>query len=236
MTYGRPSMTSHLSSVPLPGGALALSPLCETRNPSLMDFYIATIELYQILDRILSDVYNAWRGRSNNALVGSLHTTRQAGLDVVIELEEKLFEYESGLPSSLSWTRPPMSAVDPSDQLILDRQRNVLHARYALITAVGAVHAECYRFLYLRLLLYRPIFTRLCSETSTHNAPDNTDNGRHSSLYSSMLSKCAAACARAAIDLTSLVYDTYQTSSTDTWWYNGFCISLPPPNLSPSSD
>lgn len=132
MTYGRPSMTSHLPSVPLPE-AEGSSPVGETRNPSLMAFYIATIELYQILDSILSDVYNAWRGRSSNTITSRSAATKQAGLDVVIDLEERLFEYESNVPSFLSWVRQSTPAVD-SDQVILDRQRNVLHARYVTIT------------------------------------------------------------------------------------------------------
>jgi hypothetical protein len=101
MTYGRPSMTSHLPSVPLPG-AVGRSLVGGTPNPALMTFYIATIELYQILDSILSDVYNAWRGRSSNSPTGGWATSKQAGLDVIIELEEKLFEYESNLPDFLS--------------------------------------------------------------------------------------------------------------------------------------
>ncbi|KAL2824709.1 hypothetical protein BJY01DRAFT_241656 [Aspergillus pseudoustus] len=40
-----------------------------------------------------------------------------------------------------------------------------------------------------------------------------------------MLSKCATACVTAAIDLTHLVHETYQTSAADAWWYNGFYIS-----------
>lgn len=27
----------------------------------------------------------------------------------------------------------------------------------------------------------------------------------------------------AAIDLTHLVHETYQTNAADAWWYNGFC-------------
>lgn len=28
----------------------------------------------------------------------------------------------------------------------------------------------------------------------------------------------------AAIDLTHLVHETYQTNAADAWWYNGFCM------------
>lgn len=42
-------------------------------------------------------------------------------------------------------------------------------------------------------------------------------------IYSSMAVNCAAACVTAAAELVSLVYETYWTSFTDAWWYNGFC-------------
>lgn len=126
MTFGRPSMTSHLPSVPLPG-ALDLISFQEPQVPSLMTFYVATIELYQILDSILSDVYHTWRGRSS-----ATTTTGQGTFDVIIGLEEKLLQYESKLPWFLDWTGlspSPSLAIDPSRRKILDRQKNVLHAR-----------------------------------------------------------------------------------------------------------
>ena len=126
MTFGRPSMTSHLPSVPLPG-ALDLMSFQGSQDPSLMTFYVATIELYQILDSILSDVYHTWRGRSSATAMG------QGTFDVIIGLEEKLLQYESQLPWFLDWTglslSPPSLEIDPSRRKILDRQKNVLHAR-----------------------------------------------------------------------------------------------------------
>jgi hypothetical protein len=44
-------------------------------------------------------------------------------------------------------------------------------------------------------------------------------------LHSFMLGHCASGCIQAAVDLSSLVYDTHKTSTADTWWYNGFCKS-----------
>ncbi|RHZ50185.1 hypothetical protein CDV55_102112 [Aspergillus turcosus] len=199
MTYGRPSMTSHLPSVPLPETGEEEH---SSGTPSPMTFYISTIELYRILDSILSDIYGAWRGHSSHG--SRRHATKHGGLDVIIELEEKLSEYENNLPHFLDWNRPLDQAI--TEQLTLQRQRNVLRARY----------------LYLRLLLYRPILTQLCSE-SVH--PRTQADKRSSSLYASILSKCAAACVRAAIDLVSYVHETYHTSATDPWWYNGFYTS-----------
>ncbi|OGM48186.1 hypothetical protein ABOM_002100 [Aspergillus bombycis] len=205
MTYGRPTMTSHLPSVPPPACSEAGSG--EDQSPSVMVFYIATIEMYGILDTILSDVYKVWWSKSSATPGDS--TANQGGLDVIIYLEEKLFEYESNLPSFLNWTKPTTPATISAKQLILRRQRNVLHAR----------------FLYLHLLLYRPIFTQLCSENPGRTHDTDRRSTTHSMIKTSLLTKCAAACVQAAINLICLVHDTHLDPATDTWWYNGFYLS-----------
>ncbi|PKX91489.1 uncharacterized protein P174DRAFT_432940 [Aspergillus novofumigatus IBT 16806] len=86
-------MTSHPPSVPLPGSEEKEH---SSGITSPMTFYISTIELYRILDSILSDIYRAWRGRSSPG--SRRHTIKHGGLDIIIELEEKLFEYENNLP------------------------------------------------------------------------------------------------------------------------------------------
>ena len=203
LTDGHPSMTSG-SNAPLPS-AIVQSPTGEAQYPSPVAFYVANMELYKILDRILSDVYKVWRGRPRNSMVDG-PANKQAGLDVALDLEEKLLEYESNLPSFLNWKHGSVPDIERSEQLVLERQRNVLHAR----------------LLYLVVLLYRPIFTTVCSEIYTGN---RRVTARHSTFYLSMLSRCASTCVRAAIDLISLIYETYKTSATDTWWHNGFYTS-----------
>lgn len=128
MTYGRPTMTSHLSNVPLP--ECPVPGPGDEHSPSIMAFYIATIELYRVLDSILSDVYETWRSRDSMTPVGSTRRNGgSSGLDVIIGLEDKLFQYESNLPLFLSWTRPSVPVIEAQKQLVLRRQRNVLHAR-----------------------------------------------------------------------------------------------------------
>lgn len=62
------------------------------------------------------------------------------------------------------------------------------------------------------------MLTRLCFDEQ----PDEAHT-RFSTSHSVLLRKWAAGCIQAAADLTSLVHETYTSSSTDTWWYNGFC-------------
>ena len=84
------------------------------------------------------------------------------------------------------------------------------------------------RFLYLRFLLYRPTFTQVCSEEtqSRHLQSQGERQPAKSTLHASIKPKCAAACVKTATDLVSTVFDTYRSSRTDTWWYNGFCKML----------
>lgn len=85
------------------------------------------------------------------------------------------------------------------------------------------------RFIHLRLLLYRPMFTQLCSdERAGSSRRSDIQPVEKNIIYSSVFSKCAASCVMAAIDLVSLVHETYRTTVTDAWWYNGFCsLSIP---------
>ncbi|KAJ5084211.1 hypothetical protein NUU61_008790 [Penicillium alfredii] len=227
MTFGRPSMTSHISPVPLPAMgsepksedpcALSGQP-CDHRL-GYMTFYVSTIKLYKILESILSDIYNAWQSRSNSNRPTSPRETRPGSLDVLMELDDKLSLYEASVPHMLNWTnaRPRLGAGCHQGS-IFERQKNVLRAR----------------FIHLRLLLYRPMFSQLCSNerisTSRRAGPDSRDRPgsprvEPNIIYSSVSSKCAAACVMAAVDLVSLVHMTYQTTATDAWWYNGFYTS-----------
>ncbi|KAL2817920.1 fungal-specific transcription factor domain-containing protein [Aspergillus cavernicola] len=218
MTYGRPSMTTHLAPLPPPSDS-DMSGEAGTGERSLMAFYTEAIKLYAILDTILADVYNAQRGLSRQRQ--SEPPTKGLGkLDTVLEIESQLTLFEANLPSFLKWSAgaSPIDADSNPDQAIA-RQKNVLRARY----------------IHLYLLLCRPIFTQLYSERvrsrDSSGGPNLQSNSAlqsiatRSTLYSSMSIKCATACVMAAIDLTHLVHETYQTNAADAWWYNGFYVS-----------
>ncbi|GKZ44353.1 hypothetical protein AbraIFM66951_006242 [Aspergillus brasiliensis] len=185
-------------------------------EPSLLSFYIEAIRLNDILDRILSDVYYAWCGRTRQD--GSQASTKSlGGLGTMLEIERDLTLFEANLPSCLKWhpDSPDLNSDRNMNQAIA-QQRNVLHARY--------VH--------LHLLLHRPMFTQLYSERVRQHEPSGITGSRESwtahgsayrnTLYFSIANKSATACVMAAIDLTHLVHETYRTNATDAWWYNGF--------------
>ncbi|KAJ5143188.1 uncharacterized protein N7515_001975, partial [Penicillium bovifimosum] len=221
MTYGRPSMISHISPVPLPAmGAdiedadpCGLSGLPCDHKLGYTTFYVSSIELYKILESILAEVYNAWQSRSNSFRTTSPRGSKLCSLDVLMELDDKLAAYEANVPQPLNWTNtasPSLHSSDSAHEATFKRQQNVLRAR----------------FIYLRLLLYRPMFTQLCSaERAGSSRRCDAQSGAKNLIYSSVFSGCAASCVTAAIDLISLVHETYRTSVTDAWWYNGFYTS-----------
>ncbi|KAJ5503019.1 hypothetical protein N7463_005893 [Penicillium fimorum] len=218
MTHGRPSMTSHLSPLPLPaiGTDSQEADPCELSGQSCdhklgyMTFYVSAIELYKILESVLSEVYNAWQSRSNNTRASSLPISKLCSLDVLMELDHKLTAYETSVPQPLNWTVEVSLHHSSGNSSTFKRQQNVLRAR----------------FIHLRLLLYRPMFTQLCSdERAGSSRRSDIQPSERNIIYSSVYSKCAASCVIAAIDLVSLVHKTYRTSLTDAWWYNGFYTS-----------
>ncbi|KAE8317312.1 fungal-specific transcription factor domain-containing protein [Aspergillus transmontanensis] len=200
-----PSMTSHLAPVPRPDGSKTYERQEGGEEPSLMAFYNEAIKLYDILDIILADIYQAWSGRLRR---DQLQTSNMnlGSLDIVLRVEKELALFEANLPPFLKWTSgPPEGLSFPESNPAISQQRNVLRARY----------------IHLHLLLYRPIFTQLYSK---RNSSCGLEIQRP--LYSSMFSKCATACVTTAIDLTHLVQETYQTKATDAWWYNGFFLLM----------
>lgn len=245
MTHGRPSMTSHISPVPLPemGTDSQAADPCELSGQpcdhkmGYMTFYVSTIELYKILESILSEVYNAWQTRTNSSGTSTPRGSKLCSLDVLMELDDRLSAYEASVPRLLNWTNEPLQRSGSGNVSIFKRQQNVLRARLVhppYIPSMATDNSRQNRAIHLRLLLYRPMFTQLCSDerASSSRRPDsdqpdkgNTAPAEKNLIYSSVFSKCAASCVMAAIDLVSLVHQTYRTSVTDAWWYNGFCTS-----------
>jgi hypothetical protein len=133
MTFGRPSMTSHLEATPLPnlGSDTEINMLegdVDT-EPSIFTFYLHAIELYRILDRILSDIYNLWYIGSESAIAGGHKKPRSGGLDVILEIDTSLDFFESWVPPFLSWTKRNWRGIEEAELPIYQRQSNVLRTR-----------------------------------------------------------------------------------------------------------
>lgn len=162
MTYGRPTMTTHLAPLPAPDGFDTSRPDGPS-NWTLMAFYTEAIKLYGILDRILSDVYSAWRGRSRQGQSQS-PTRSLGGLDVVLEIERQLTLFEANLPSFLKWNSGMHS--DRGLGQAISQQRNVLHARYTprpfrwYLSIAPDIYTDTCISTSFYTVLYSPSYTR----------------------------------------------------------------------------
>jgi hypothetical protein len=95
-----------------------------------MTFYVSSIELYKILESILSEVYNAWQSRSNNTLTASPRGAKHCSLDVLMELDDKLSAFEANVPQPLNWTdEQARHRTGNTHSAIFKRQQNVLRTR-----------------------------------------------------------------------------------------------------------
>ncbi|EXK25527.1 hypothetical protein FOXG_11942 [Fusarium oxysporum f. sp. lycopersici 4287] len=199
MTFGRPTMITNLSALAVPESMTFDVQSVEGIAKTKLHFQNESVRLSIILDSMLSKVYKPWQCRvpdDGQNLMSHTNTACQS-MDIFVELHRRLQAFESSVPSSLSWTKPiTMESISPEDDKILAIQRNVLHAR----------------FIYLRVMLYRPILTQLLAS----DASDDADDGLHSSFKRDG----ARTCVNSAIRLINLVHDTFRTEKTGAWWWN----------------
>lgn len=155
-------MTTHLAPLPPPREPHISSHPDVTVN--LMTFYTEAIKLYDILDRILADVYNSCRGRPTQHESMST-TTRPGGLDTILDIGMQLTMFESNLPSFLKWSADASAVyADGVPNAALAQQRHVLHAR-----CVASIIFHQLRFLFVCIDTSISTFssTALSSHSST---------------------------------------------------------------------
>jgi hypothetical protein len=223
MTFGRPPMTSSLSIAP---EMLNKAPDPSSPESLRLAFYYEGVKLSVILEDILQRIYKPWltrdanNGNNNN---GSINTTTTSSsnalqthhnLDTVVEIQGQLDQFERSVTPFLSWTTSAEmpGAVSDEDRLIMGISQNVLHAR----------------FIYLQLILYRPILSQLTNPdanpttSSGSNTPGQSLLTRDGLRYSFAI-ECGRSCIEAARRLIVLVHSVYRTETTDIWWWNGLC-------------
>ncbi|RFU33077.1 hypothetical protein B7463_g3284, partial [Scytalidium lignicola] len=215
MTLGRPMSLSDEWPVQLPRAIddryiESTSLICHQPPDvfSRTSFFIHTIKLYKILGRILTSVYNPASGGKT-----PVERALSSPLDTIVKMDCALSDFESNIPPELYWMNRKEGEFSP----VLERQTNVLHAR----------------FLHLRIILYRPIFTQFCRKSFEESLPESVRKSApeykrqtqaENPLYSSFSYQCSIACIQAAQELIELISETSQTNATGAWWYNVFYL------------
>ncbi|KAL2130419.1 hypothetical protein VTI74DRAFT_6508 [Chaetomium olivicolor] len=216
MTYGRPTTVGHLPNLQLPATAEfddSLEAATPKDMPSKMCFFVEFIRQCRILGEILTNVYQPACGVSINSCPSSRDDQKSHGLDAILELDAKLSRYETALAPIMSWQSPcDIGGLDEERRLVIVTQRTVLRGS----------------FLYLRLMLHRPILTQLCAnrESNPNTRPSSPAGPpplipHCQELFTSFAAGCAKICLSAAMDLIELVHNTYLTNTTGGWWWDG---------------
>ncbi|KAH6623284.1 fungal-specific transcription factor domain-containing protein [Chaetomium tenue] len=218
MTYGRPTMTAHLPDLPVPstaGFAESLTPAQPQAGggevPSKLSYYVEYIRQCRILGEILSNVYQPSAGTPASG-PQPWPDQKPHGMDAILELDAKLSRYEAALPPIMSWMSPcDISNLDEDRRSVITAQRTVLRGS----------------FLYLRLMLHRPILTQLCAEAGANPSAEPNSPMRPGAvsagqeLFTSFAAGCAKICLGSAVDLIELIHNTYLTKATGGWWWDG---------------
>ena len=231
MTLGRPMVASGLSDVPLPAAVddqYVESGLCEQPDNSISRnmFYVQTLKLYNVMGEILTQVYKPWEDAKQNAQSG-FERPRNSPINVVIDLEYALSDFESNLPPQLHWDRSGMENGEPT---YLERQRNVLHTRFVKSrNMIYLSQLTLTSFLHLKILLHRPVLHQLYTKSrDTTLFSSMSQSKRQSSSDSVVLllaQRCAQTCVESAQALITLIETMSQSDSASggAWWYEIFC-------------
>ncbi|PHH93278.1 hypothetical protein CDD83_8789 [Cordyceps sp. RAO-2017] len=224
MTFGRPPMTSTIPDFRSATSCLGFHDNDDFERSTEDDdvcFFVETFRLSQILEEILRTIYQPWRDkrqRDSRYGIGRCGDGHHGRLDSTIELDAHLSRFEQSLPHFLSWTReydkarPQPTANHARSHFQL--QKNVLHGR----------------FLYVRLMLYRPLLSRFWSSVhhATTRPPQNRSGassplpsrGSSSLIQSSFASECCKHCVTYSMKLISLTHESFLTQHTTSWWWN----------------
>ena len=129
MTFGRPTMVTHASNVPLPSlveEVEDVDTVTSLEDPSGMGYFVQSVRLSAILEKILVQVYQPWRSSSRRD-EKTTENHHASSFDAIIDLDSELTCFESSVPNFLSWTTEggvPHPAFEP-----LLMQRNVIQGR-----------------------------------------------------------------------------------------------------------
>ena len=162
MTLGRTAMASNGYTTPFPRAiddenlwtSASLSSYGSAKTQvrmSLTSFFVEAIKLSEVTDKMLKALYPGPGTRGGNITVGQKNGGEDSagGFDVLLDLEATWTRLYINLPPELCWQKdgtkpfdlPERTTVEPRvGWKCLERQRNVLHARYILLAPSTTFH------------------------------------------------------------------------------------------------
>ena len=213
MTLGRPLMLYQYGDIPNPGGVDDEYLTDKNDQPqdqlSRIQFFVETVKLYKLMADVVTHLYHR-SGESEDASGKSIIT---GSIDFILETDKKISAFEDQVPAQLHWDKRKCLPTDVRTAAPFEQQSSVLYVRY----------------LYLKVLLYRAVFTRYCQTTS---ALDHSEPKPHycveeaEDLSLTIARSLSIACVRYAAQLIEQVYKRSITKNTGAWWYNLFYLRV----------
>ncbi|OAR02365.1 hypothetical protein LLEC1_02448 [Akanthomyces lecanii] len=207
MTFGRPS------SIPDEYCQLSLPdplPVADLHEDASIDFYNATILLYKILWKILAKLYGNNLGCQNIDYSHGLAGT-------VFQLSQELEDWQKSLPPAMAvWSAAKLTnTCQPSQSEMQTQDDDPVLVRFHLILTL--------RFLYVQILLYRPVLSFVLRDKVEGNA--TTSHGY------SIATVFAQNCLTAAEDIIRLSHNilsrpTMGSRVLGAWWYTYYYVSF----------
>lgn len=195
--------------------------------PSLLESYIQTIKLYDILGQALD------REELKELTLSSKPNSESSSdeLSNILKLETKIMEWREALPSYLQYD-PSVSYNGLGKTFTTEwvtilsahvlAQATRLYTRSVNIRYYGEATLTDRRFLHIRLLVLRPALERLFETQQRHRqAPNKGSIGPR--LQDTMLSDIAAQCMLCADRLVKVLDAQIKLQSFVAWWYNVSC-------------
>jgi hypothetical protein len=141
MVLGRPTMASYQITIPLPTTTEddvifdIQNVLENSSQPSHINFMAEIAKLYVTLGKILSNIYKPGPVAAND---NESKEGKSESLNTVVALDEDISNWEDNMPSWLHWERgiDTRDGLPESQQLLLSKQSNLLHARSVNLAAL----------------------------------------------------------------------------------------------------
>jgi hypothetical protein len=215
MQFNRPAMVDKLASNSVPLPIFVDDEHMDRGQPSdrppVIAFYIKTLEVFEIMARVMQNSVSLNRGVGSSTSRDQYHLlfgdSNINHLTETLKLDQSLMIWASSLPNHLR----PDSITSPTQTYnpIFHRQANVLRSRY----------------LHTRILLFRPILSRfsLTQPDTAYPPPSSSaQNMEHESLPQHLALACSNLCLRAAHDAIHLIYSNLDreniTGPVPQWW------------------
>ncbi|KAE8383726.1 fungal-specific transcription factor domain-containing protein [Aspergillus bertholletiae] len=169
---------------------------CQLSNiPSLLEPYVQTIKLYDILKQVLDRE--------------ELTDSSDICLDIhsILRLDTMIMEWRDALPSYLRYD--PLSTQSHAASTNMDSQANF---------AAQATRLQA-RFLHVRVLILRPALDLLFQKQQ--QSPLTSNRGSiEQRVQDLIVCNIATQCALSAHNLVNLLHTQIQTHNLVAWWYN----------------